>query len=272
MEREPLKQVTVGGTGAGKSHGSMKFINEEYSNPRNPHARKTLIYDANFEFKDVKELLPEEIPAFNRQQAIEVRRILPVDFETKKPLGMDDKYEMLCDIIDNYSFKNGLLYLPDLNNYTTHGHTKHLVNLLTTNRHSLCDIYIELQTFGALPPRLWGNINVLRMHKTIDDPFQAKIKSLLGGKVEPLRIAHLIVNEKTRTDEHFCLYVDFRKMKITGEFSMEDYVIACRQYLALNKPKVKEFANIYECSLQDAKNRLIYRLVDDYNGNVKRKK
>ena len=271
MAREALKMVAVGGTGVGKTYASMDFIRSTYANPRNPNGRKVLIYDTNMEFKGISAIRPKDIPSFNKQKTVEIRRILPYDYESGKELGMDEKYDLLCDIIDNFSFRNGLLYLEDINNYVTNAHTKHLINLLTTNRHKLCDIFINVQTFGAIPPRLWGNVNILRIHKTNDSPFQAKIKNQLSGKIEPLRIASILVDDKTVTDLRFFVYVDFRSMKITGKFNTDEFLNACKKYLALNKRLVKDYAKMNGLSESDATNRLLIKFMKDYNGNVKLK-
>jgi GTPase SAR1 family protein len=272
MAREPLKLVAVGGTGVGKTHTSMKFVKNIYSNPRNPNARKTLIYDTNMEFKDIKPIAPQDIPAFNRQKTIEIRRILPIDLDTGKELGMDDKYELLCDIIDNYNFRNGLLYLEDINNYVTNAHTKHLINLLTTNRHKLLDIFINLQTFGALPPRLWGNVNILRVHQCNDTPFQTKIKNQLSGKIEVLRIADILVSQITETrDPRFYVTVDFRTMKITGNFTTDEFIEACRKYLALNQKLVKNEMKMNKLTQEKATEKCLVRFMRLYNANVELK-
>jgi hypothetical protein len=273
MEREPLKKVSVGGTGVGKTFQNKKFIDEEYSNPRNPNARKTLIYDTNLEFKDVTPLAVQDIPKFNRQQAIEVRRILPLDPDTRAELGMDAKYDLLCEIVDHYQFKNGLLYLEDINNYVTSvANQKHLINLLTTNRHKLLDIFINLQTFRALPPRVWGNINVLQIHKTNDSPFQSKIQDQISGHMEVLRIAHTMVDTKTRVDPRFFVILDMRTSKITGSFSIEDFVEASKRYLSLNQKKLKNYMKMHNVSQETAQERLIGDFMYQYNGNVKLKK
>ena len=271
MPREPMKLVAVGGTGVGKTHTSYGFVKDVYSNPKNPGARKTLIYDTNMEFRNVEALDPRDIPAFNKQKKIEIRRILPIDYDTKKELGMDEKYDLLCDIIDNYQFRNGLLYLEDINNYVTVANTKHLINLLTTNRHKLQDIFINLQTYGALPPRIWGNVNILRIHKCNDNPFQNKIKNQLSGKIEPLRIADILVNEKTRQDPRFYVHLDFATLKITGEFTTEDFISACRKYLAVNPRLVKQTAQMNKITSEVAEERLLVRFMTNYNGNVRHK-
>jgi len=272
MAREPLKMVGVGGTGSGKTHTSYKYLKDVYSNPRNPNARKTLIYDTNMEFKDLKPLAPQDIKLFNQQKKIEIRRVLPIDLATGKELGMDEKYELLCEIIDVHNFRNGLLYLEDINNYITGiSFQKHLINLLTTNRHKLLDIFINLQTFRALPPRLWGNINVLRIHKTNDSPFQNKIKDQIAGQMKPLRVAHLLVDEITKTDKYFYVTVNFTTLKITGKFSMEQYIDACKGYLALNPREVKNYVTLNNVSKDEATDKLIVNLVHNYNGNVELK-
>jgi hypothetical protein len=271
MERQPMKQVSIGGTGAGKTWDNMKFIKEVYSNPSNPNARKTLIYDVNEEHPDIKAIKPQHIPAFVRQQTIEIRRVLPRDEKSGRELGLTEKYDLLCDIINNYMFRNGLLYLEDINNYTVHTQSTELINLLTTNRHKLLDIFISLQTFRSLPPRLWGNINVLKIHKTNDSPYQSKIRDQIEGHMEVLRIAHIMVNDKTMFDERFFVTLNMSSKKITGQFSLNDFVDATEKYLALNGTKVKNYSKMNKCSLDEAKTRLIGEMVYKYNGNVKLK-
>lgn len=268
MSRQPQKLVAVGGTGVGKTHENMRFIRGIYSNPRNPHGRKTLIYDVNMEFPDVEPIAIEDIPAFNQQTKIEIRRVLPLDPNTGAILGIEGKYDLLCEIVDKYQFINGLLYLEDLNNYAMSAHTSHLINLLTTNRHKLLDMFINLQTFGALPPRIWGNINVLRIHKTNDDPFTTKIKSQISGKLQPLRIAKIMVDTKTMIDKHFFVTLNFDTMKITGNFEIDDFVDASKKYLALNNKFVKDYMLMNKISREDAEKRILVQFMKDYNGNV----
>ena len=220
------------------------------------------------EFDHIKPIAPTDIPKFNAQKQIEIRRVLPIDIATGKELGMDDKYELLCDIIDHYQFRNGLLYLEDINNYVIDAHTKHLINLLTTNRHKALDIFINLQTFGALPPRLWGNVNILRIHKCNDSPFQAKVRNQLSGKVEVLGIADILVNTKIEVDPYFFVTVDFRNFKITGDFTLAEYINACEKYIAINPKHIKKEMAMHSISKEDAKKRLIYSLTKSYNGNV----
>lgn len=268
--REPLKQVRVGGTGVGKTHQNMQFIENVYSNPNNPEARKTLIYDTNMEFSHIKPIAPQDISLFNAQQTIEIRRVLPLTASGAE-LGMDDKYELLCDIIDNHKFRNGLLYLEDINNYVTNAHTKHLINLLTTNRHKMMDIFINVQTFGAIPPRLWGNVNILCIHGCNDSPTQSKVQKQLSGKVDAITIANQIVQNKLDEDPRFNVSIDFRNMKVTGQYSMNDWILACEQFLALHPKKVRDQKATAKVSVEEAEKQLIYMLTKKYNGNVRLK-
>jgi len=271
MSRQPMKQCSIGGTGAGKTWDNMKFIREVYSNPKNPNARKTLIYDVNEEHPDIKSILPKDIPAFVKQKTIEIRRVIPRDEKTGRELGLNEKFDLLADIINNYMFRNGLLYLEDLNNYSLGVQSTELVNLLTTNRHKLLDIFIALQTFRALPPRLWGNINVLKIHKTNDTPFQAKIRDQIEGHMEVLRIAHIMVSDKVLFDERFFITLDMGTKKFKGKFNMEDFVQACEKYLALNQTMVKNYSKMNKLSIEESRKRIIGELVFKYNGNVKLK-
>jgi len=270
MLRQPLKQVSIGGTGVGKTFENMRFIKEVYSNPKLPDARKCLIYDVNKEFKDIKPIAPEDIPHFIRQKKIEIRRVLPDDAYGNE-LGMDEKYELLCDMVDNYQFRNGLLYLEDINNYVTTANTKHLINLLTTNRHKLLDILISLQTLVDLPPRIWGNVNVLNIHKANDDPFQSRIKNQISGKIEPLRIANIMVTTKTQFDPRFFCTFNFGTLKITGKFTTPDFIDACEKYLALNRRLVQDQMVMNSISKDEAQRRLLVQLMQKYNGNVQLK-
>jgi hypothetical protein len=272
MSRQPMKQVSIGGTGAGKTWDNMKFIKEVYSNPKNPNARKCSIYDVNEEHPDIKAIQPKDIPAFVKQQTIEIRRVIPRDAKTGRELGLNEKFELLSDIINNYMFRNGLLYLEDINNYTIGVQSTELINLLTTNRHKLLDIFISLQTFRSLPPRLWGNVNVLKIHKTNDTPFQSKIRDQIEGHMEVLRIANIMVSDKVMFNERFFVTLNMGTKKLTGEYSLDDFVQASEKYLSLNQIMVKNYSKMNKVSIEEARKRKVGEFIFKYNGNVKLKK
>jgi len=263
MAREPLKMAAIGGTGTGKTYTSLKMIKESYCNPKNKNARKVLIYDVNDEFHDVKELAVEDIPKFNAQKKIQIRRIRPIDYKTNKQLGIEDLYDRLCDIVDNYPFVNGLLWLEDINKYAIGTNTKHFINLLTTNRHSLLDIIIHLQTYKSLPPRLWGNINVLRIHRVSDTPFISKITDNISDE-RILHIADLLLREMLQKDTRAYVTIYFDKSKIIGHFTLSEFKNACRKYLLKSRKVIREEMLMHNVDFETAINILTKNMHDQY--------
>jgi hypothetical protein len=239
--REAKIILAIGERGVGKTHETMRFFNEEYciTTPIK-HGRKVLIYDTNGEFENVDPLSFYDVSKFNIQKKIEIRRILARDPDTFKPLGVTDKYKLLEALLQEENSPRAMaLLLEDLNSYTTGTTSVSMVNVLTTNRHRELDIFIHLQTFRAVPPRIWGNINIMRLHGTGDDVTQ------VFNKVRNPRLTHvanILVQEKTKTDKRFFCFVDYDENTISGKFTYNEIFDACHMFYLYNKSERNRFS------------------------------
>jgi hypothetical protein len=228
-EREPVIVVGLGKRGSGKTFQRLKFLQEKYTkNLPGKKGRKALIYDTNKEFETIDPIRFQDLKAFMLQKTIEIRRVLPVDPITKKPLGVDGKLELLEAMLDKVQLRDMGLYLEDINSYMTAATSKKMINLLTTNRHYSLDLFMNFQTFRAIPPRIIGNINILILHKTTDSP--EEIQNKLDA-FEITQIAHILVAQKYKTNKRFFCYVDFDRNKIYGDFSKKDLALAIEDFV-----------------------------------------
>lgn len=233
-ETEKLREakiiLAIGEKGVGKTFETMRFLNEEYTKTtRNKRGRKVLIYDTNGEFENVDPISVYDIPLYNIQKQVEIRRVLARDPDSFQHLGVRGKYELLETILAEENTPRGMgLLLEDLNSYTTGATSQSMVDVLTTNRHKDLDIFVHLQTFRAVPPRIWGNINIMRLHGTGDDVTQ------VFNKVRNQRLTHVancLVQEKVKTNPRFFVYVDYDENIIYGKgFDMNDMIDASILY------------------------------------------
>lgn len=273
--REPSKLVVLGGTGVGKSHETMKFCEEVYCNPKNPNARNVLILDTNNEHTHIPAIRPEDIAKFNVQKKKQIRRLVPIDYNTGRPLGADDIYQLMVDVIQKHNLFNAMFWIEDMNKFTSGANVKAINNVLTTNRHSGLDLVFQLQTFGALPPKLWGNLNYIRIHKTNDSPKLKKVKENLANP-EIVNIAWWILREVIRDDQsneepRGFVYVDMNRNKISGKFTYAQFKEGCSSFLMTTpegKSRVKEVVDLKklkgEHKIADAIKLIIPKLANEY--------
>ena len=106
-----------------------------------------------------------------------------------------------------------------------------LIGSLATSRHIGLDIISHFQNIGrAGNPKLLGNLNMIRLHKTNDTVERHKNK--FEEKTEILQIAENIVNKRYFDgDERFFIYVDIENMKIRGKFSKNEAEEAVHQFI-----------------------------------------
>lgn len=228
--REAVVMLAIGEKGVGKTYETTRFFNEEYTvTTPTKLGRKVVIYDTNGEFENVDPISLYDLPKFNLQKVIEIRRILARDPNTFAHIGIDGKVKLLEEIMSEHNSPRGMgLLLEDLNSYATGITSKKMIDVLTTNRHKELDLFIHLQTFRAVPPRIWGNINIMRLHKTGDDVFQIK------NKVRNFRLTllgNLLVQHKTLKDKRFFVFIDYDKNIVYGKFDVNDMRQACAMLL-----------------------------------------
>jgi hypothetical protein len=239
MSRECRIIIACGKRGVGKSVETIRMIDEYVSgNPsKGVPPRKALIFDVNDEFssfwyfgqtRSIKALAIKDIMKFSIHPKIEVRRIRPF-WDDGKKMTINDMAEVLGIILDNY--RNGLLLVEDINKYLSDAMPSDLIGSLATSRHIGLDIVSHFQNIGrAGNPKILGNLNMIRLHKTVDTVERHKNK--FEEKTEILQIAEYIIDKRYREgDERFFVYVDMENMKIRGKFNREEAEEGVHQYI-----------------------------------------
>jgi ribosomal protein L30/L7E len=223
----------------GKSVETIRMIDEYVAgNPtKGVPPRKALIFDVNDEFssfwyfgvqRSIKAIAIKDIMKFSVHPKVEVRRIRPF-WDDGKKLTINDMGEVLGIILDNY--RNGLLLVEDINKYLSDSMPSDLIGSLATSRHIGLDIVSHFQNIGrAGNPKLLGNLNMIRLHKTNDTVERHKNK--FEEKTELLQIAENLVNKKYfEGDIRYFVYVDVENMKIRGKISKTEAEDGIHQYV-----------------------------------------
>jgi len=262
MGRECRIIIACGKRGVGKSVETIRMIDEYVAgNPTNGvPPRKALIFDVNDEFSSfwyfgqtrrIKALSIKDILKFSIHPKIEVRRIRPF-WDDGKKMTINDMGEVLGIILDNY--RNGLLLVEDINKYLSDAMPSDLIGSLATSRHIGLDIISHFQNIGrAGNPKLLGNLNMIRLHKTNDTVERHKNK--FEEKTEILQIAEYLINNRYFSgDVRYFVYVDTENMKIRGKFTREEVENAIHQYIT------ERYARIVSPMLQirDKKGKKVY--------------
>lgn len=260
MGRECRIIVACGKKGVGKSVETIRMIYEYVNgNPaKGVPPRKALIFDVNDEFSDfwffgeqhsVKSLAIKDIQKFSISPYIEVRRIRPY-FDDGKRMTISDMAEVLSIILDTY--RNGLLLVEDVNKYTGDYMQTDLIGALATARHIGVDCVMHFQGVGrSANPKIIGNCNFIRLHKTNDNVMRHKNK--FEEKTEILYLGeNLVKNRYIDGDKRFFVYVNVDDMKIIGKFKKEEAEKVIDDYIEENRNKlIKPLLN--KRDLQDKK-------------------
>ncbi len=234
MGREPILMAGCGRKGVGKSHKTMEYI-RDYVN-KSPR-RKALIFDVNNEysdkakFPDISTIAIANIKEYANQRRPEIRRIAPF-FDDGRKMTLNDMAELLKWLVRNYY--NGLLLIEDVNKYVADTMPGDLIGAICTNRHAGVDIILHYQSIGRLSPKIWQNINVLRMHKNTDSVDRHENK--FPDKYECMKIAEHIINKQVKMGNiRYYLFVDFDNEKIHPMgVSKEDILEAISLYISEN--------------------------------------
>jgi ribosomal protein L30/L7E len=239
MGRECRIIIACGKRGVGKSIETIKMIDEYVAgNPaKGVPPRKALIFDVNDEFssfwffgqqRKIPAIAIKDILKFSIHPKVEVRRIRPF-WDDGKKMTINDMAEVLGIILDNY--RNGLLLVEDINKYLSDAMPSDLIGSLATSRHIGLDIISHFQNIGrAGNPKLLGNLNMIRLHKTNDTVERHKNK--FEEKTELLQIAEYIINNRyVNGDVRYFVYVDIENMKVRGKFTREEVEQAIHEYI-----------------------------------------
>lgn len=279
MGRECRIVVACGKKGVGKSVETVRMV-YEYVNgnlEKNVKPRRALIFDVNDEFSSfwffgeqhsIKPIALRDLTKFSVSPFVEVRRVRPF-WDDGRRMTIKEMADALSIILDTY--RNGLLLVEDVNKYTGDYMQTDLIGALATARHIGVDCVMHFQGIGrSANPKIIGNCNFIRLHKTNDTVLRHKTK--FEEKTEILSIAESIVNNRYRSgDKRFFVYVNIDDSKIIGKFKKEEAIAAINEYIETNQNKLlKPILNKRDVqgkkihSFETALKQLHENLYDDY--------
>ena len=204
--RQPIMTAVVGKKGVGKTWRTLDILKKYVvGNPaKGIKGRRVLILDVNDEFETVPSIDLKNVGLFSFHQKIEMRRVRPYKADGKK-MSLDEISQALTFILEN--FKYGLLLIEDITKFVSDSIGKDLLGGIVTQRHYDCDIILHFQTIGKVGnPKILGNLNVMRMHKTGDTVDRHKEK--YEDKYQQVRIAETIITYKYRGTEIECKWIE----------------------------------------------------------------
>lgn len=276
--RQAIVEVAVARKGGGKTYTTAKRIEMYLKDTPTKLGKKVLIYDVNGEWTDkhirdnlkcnftARPLAIKDLLAWTHNGVVECRRILPLDDKNRFTQDIDVMVQILDKIL--ITFRNGKLLLEDINAYLVDVSSKRVISAITRNRQKNLDIMLHYQSFRAIPPRIWANLNILRFHKCNENV--ATVEAKLNNS-ELFYIAQALVNYKFKSNIRFYCVVDNEFDKIAGQFSKNDFRTATLIYLTENKPdilrlSINRFGNTPQ-GIETAQEYCIEELVQRYFGN-----
>jgi hypothetical protein len=178
--------------------------------------------------------------------------------------------ELLFKILNDY--RGGLLLIEDINRYVSDYLPNDLVGAICTNRHTDTDIILHFQSIGRISPKIWQNLNFLRVHKITDDVIKHRNK--FEEKLELLLLVESYVNTVYEEgDKRVYVYVDIDDEKVLVkdkkkfEKIIENYLITNQKKLlnplTLKNPLIK---NSKPLTLEDALKVKTQQLMRQYVG------
>lgn len=245
--REAKLVMVAGRKGVGKTFETLDQIANYLKSNSAKNGRKVLIFDVNNEFGNVKEdhsmasfptiglIKLSQVPAFAKITRPFARRV-SVFKDDGQRMTLSEMAQALGFILEHY--RNGLLLIEDINKYITDSLPGDLIGAICTQRHVSVDVIIHVQTVGKLfHPKLWGNCNEIRLHRT-DDTVE-RHKSKISGNLEHLLIMEKLIELKFKAgDVRFCCYLNKDTGKIRGRFTMNDFKRAVEDYLSSNYQRI----------------------------------
>ncbi len=141
-------------------------------------------------------------------------------------------------------FRDGMLVLEDTNGYLIGSTQKKFLSSFIRCRHKNTDLVLIFQSAGAMDPRIWANMSLMRMHKTLDSVRTPSIrKRIPGDKFEMVMLAEIMINNQYDSGNiYFFVYLEFRKYKIMGA-SVQLMERACHKFLNLFTGELKAYMN-----------------------------
>jgi hypothetical protein len=245
--REAKLIMVAGRKGVGKTFQTLCQIADYLRSNTTKQGRKVLIFDVNNEFGNVRDdhrnskfpniglIKLSQVPAFAKVTRPFAKRV-SIFKEDGQRMTLAEMAQALGYILEHY--RNGLLLIEDISKYITDSLPGDLIGAICTQRHVSVDVIIHVQTVGKLfHPKLWGNCNEIRLHRT-DDTVE-RHKSKISGNLEHLLIMEKLIELKFKEgNPRFCCYLNKDTGKIRGRFTLNDFKQAVEDYLSSNYQRI----------------------------------
>jgi len=245
-ERQPYVMLVFGTKGVGKTHATLNFELKNYiKNIGEQQARPVIILDVQGEFSQFKAI---KYDVTNTNRTDRVKNIVKIN-----TLKRANIYRILAKHSNNiiYSkneilqacydivmfFKNGLFLMEDINRYMTSNIPDEFYSTLISVRHLGLDLIMHYQKVSDPPPRIVGNANYIRLHKTGDSVLK-KSTSEKFTNPELMRVAEIMINEQyIQGNIYEFIYIDNLGSKLLN-VDRERFREAMRTYLYENHREV----------------------------------
>lgn len=245
--REAKMILVAGRKGVGKTYETLNTISEYIKTTEKKAGRKFLIFDVNNEFGDVRKdhknssfpniglIKLNQVPAFAKINRGIAKRV-SIFKDNGKRMNLSEMAKALGYILEHY--RNGGLLIEDISKYITDSLPGDLIGSICTQRHVSVDVLIHVQTVGKLfNPKLWGNCNELRLHRS-DDTIE-RHKSKISGTIEHLLIMEKLIELKNKAgDVRFHCFLNKDTGKIKGQFTLREFLGAVEAYLSSNYNRI----------------------------------
>lgn len=266
--REPKTTAVFGMKGTGKTYTTKNVLIRNYVKTiGNQQARPVLIFDVNGEFTQFKAVAYDAFDEDEHSRTINIRKIkkpavyrLLAIHPDETPFSDEQALQAIQDISMN--FKNGLFLLEDINAYITSSVPKMFYARLTRNRHVGVDLTIHYQRIGDPPPKIIGNLDYIRLHKTVDSVTAIPNKY---PNYEIIRLAELCVDfEVNIGNKYYFCYIDLAGNKLM-KINAETFNAVCPLYVVENKSRdIKNIMQIDAITKEKAIQKIISNLKSIY--------
>lgn len=217
-----------------KASGKSVETKKQIVNIKN---KNTIVFDISCEesYEEFEVIHPDKVVDFLMGNEGNIGRIIP--FENSERMSLEQTQKMVEKLLT--TINNGVLVLENIRYYAN---KKILEKIRQGNGNKEGDISIIciFQSIATIPSDLLNDADVLRLHKNFEkiDRYKSRIENF-----EILKIAKLIVENKTQDDKYFYCYVNGFHT-IEGDFDKSDYRNACLDNI-IQKQGLHRYSEFY---------------------------
>lgn len=210
--------ITAGMRGIGKTFTNVQECKTYTQEKKLP----VLAYDINGD--DYESFPVASYKQVRNLTTPECKRIVPFHIDPEHggvvPMELDEQKKLLYYLLTNFS--NGMLVLDDIDKYARGLRGQKIIGALTTCRHLGVDLMISHQSVAKISTTEWENLNMVRLHHTIDNV--ERIKERIPN-YPMMRIAQIIVDD---------VYFSAQKLYKENKLTIKQYLPLRGYYVYVN--------------------------------------